>query len=224
MDGFLLVLLVVLALAVDFLYKNSFYNRSVDDVCDFLGMLLVLKGAFIRMSARGHKLVCSPQKLGLAEDGLYAYTRNPMYLGTFLIGTGYILIVLPWWMVFVFAGLFYFRFSPLVASEQKHLKEIFGQDYENYCRRVPVFLPAPRIFSKLNCRKECPWPELWSTKEGRIIWVLPLIAIVAEGFHEAWFSKSFPAVDVFLPLFWALGVFVCVMVYEYFLKHEKNPE
>ncbi len=224
MDGFLLALLVISSLSIYFLPQLFLYYRQTDNACDFWGMLLILKGSFIRMSARGHKVSCSPQGGGLAEDGLYAYTRNPMYLGTFLIGTGFTLIAWPWWAVFIFAGLFYWRFSPLIAFEQKHLQKIFGQSYENYCKRVPVFFPSLAIFSRFNPRLECPWAELWSTKERRIIWVLPLIALFAEILQESWLYGSLPTVNTFLPLVVADGIFVFVMAYEYFLKNGKNSK
>lgn len=83
MDGFLLALLVIASLSIYFFPKLFLFYEQVDNECDFLGMLLILKGSFIRMSARGHKCVRSPLGKGLAQDGLYTYTRNPMYLGTF---------------------------------------------------------------------------------------------------------------------------------------------
>ncbi len=224
MDGFLLALLIISSLGIYFFPKLFLYYRQTDNACDFLGMFLILKGSFIRMSARGHKVSCSPQGGGLAEDGLYAYTRNPMYLGTFLIGTGFTLIAWPWWAVFIFAGLFYLRFNPLICFEQKHLQKIFGQSYEDYCKRVPAFFPSAAIFLKLNHRLECPWSELWSTKERRIIWALPLIALAAEILQEIWFYRTFPTVNTFLPLVLADGIFVFVIVYEYFWKNEKNPK
>lgn len=224
MDGFLLALLVICSLGIYFFPSVFLYYRQLDNGCDFWGMLLILKGSFIRMSARGHKLTRSPQGMGLAQDGLYAYTRNPMYLGTFLIGCGFVLIAWPWWMVFIFAGLFYLRFNPLIRFEQKHLQKIFGQTYEDYCHRIPAFFPSIGSFLSMNHRVECPWAELWSTKESRIIWALPLIALVAETLQEIWFYHAAPTVNTFLPLVLADGLFAFVMAYEYFWKYGKNSK
>ncbi len=218
MDSFLLALTIIIALGIYLFPKTFIFYRQLDNSLDFLGMLLILKGCFIRMSARGHKLKRSPQGSGLALDGLYAYTRNPMYLGTFLIGSGFVLIFWPWWVLLCFSLLFYLRFSPLIRFEQKHLQKIFGQAYQDYCQHVPVFFPSIVKVLSLNHRVECPWSELWATKERRTIWLLPLIAIVAEIFQEHWFYQTSPSVYTFLPLVLAIGIFSGVIVYEYFVK------
>src|SRR3990167_9267300 len=97
-----------------FLYQfPSLYAGSplTDDLLDFLGVIVVLKGTFIRMAARGYKKAYSKSGAGLVTTGPYTLVRNPMYLGSFLMGAGFILMVWPWWSLPVFAGLFYLRFS-----------------------------------------------------------------------------------------------------------------
>lgn len=224
MDGFLLALLVIVSLSTYFFPKLFLFYDQVDNVCDFFGMLLILKGSFIRMSARGHKCVRSPLGKGLAQDGLYAYTRNPMYLGTLLIGIGFTLIFWPWWAVFVFAGLFYLRFSPLIRSEQKYLEQKYGQSYADYCQQVPAFFPLIKKSGAINLREECPWQELWSTKECRTIWVLPVIALGAEIVQEGLFYQDLPSVHTVLPLLLAAALFAFIMAYEYFWKYGKNSK
>ena len=224
MDGLLLALVVVVSLGVYF-SPNFFYAQSkADDFLDFFGLLLILSGSFIRMSARGHKVACSPKGWGLAQDGLYAYTRNPMYLGTFTIGIGFTILFWPWWAALIFTVLFYLRFRPLVAKEEKYLTEIFKQEYENYCNRVPRFFPSVLNVFKIKLAYECPWHELWQTKESRTIWTLPLIVFIAEMIKEWVLYRGRPSLSTFLPLILALIVFGIVLAFEYYLKNGKNPK
>jgi len=224
MDGLLLALVVVVSLGIYFFPKLFYAQSSIDDVLDFFGLLFIFIGSFLRMSARGHKVACSPKGWGLAQDGLYAYTRNPMYLGTFTIGVGFTLIIWPWTAAFIFAALFYFRFRPLIASEEKHLQTLFGEEYANYCRRVPRFFPNPMSLLKMNLAYDCPWHELWQTKERRVIWTLPLIVFVAEMTKEWLLYRIHPTLSTFLPFVLAMIVMTIIMTMEYFLKYGKNPK
>lgn len=224
MDGLLLALVVIFSLGV-YLFPKLFYAQSrVDDILDFFGMLMILTGSFIRMSARGHKVACSPKGWGLAQDGLYAYTRNPMYLGTFTIGVGFTFIIWPWWAAFIFAVLFYLRFRPLIASEEKHLKTIFPEEYEQYCNCVPRIFPSIMSLLKINLAYECPWHELWQTKERRTVWTLPLIIFIAEIMKEWVLYQVPPSRTTFLPFVLAIAVFSVILAIEYFLKDGKNPK
>ena len=113
-------------------------NRFFDNILDFIGLSVMLKGVYIRMAARGHKKAHSNQGEGLVTTGLYSYTRNPMYLGTFLVGAGFVLIVWPWWSLPIFGWLFYLRFKKQVLKEEKHLRGLFKEEYKIYCRKVGI--------------------------------------------------------------------------------------
>ena len=71
----------------------------------------------------------------------YAYVRNPMITGVFLILTGESLMLSSWavgiWtIVFLIINMFYF---PL--SEEPGLRKRFGKEYEEYCKNVPRYIP-----------------------------------------------------------------------------------
>src|SRR3989338_7074435 len=72
-------------------------DRSFDNMMDFFGALCLLKGVFIRMIARGYKKANSSKGKALVCNGIYTLTRNPMYIGSFYIGSGFVLILWPWW-------------------------------------------------------------------------------------------------------------------------------
>ena len=72
----------------------------------------------------------------LVTTGAYAMVRNPIYSAAMIACTGVILIVgNAWFFVLPFA---YWLFMTLLmkATEEKWLKDLYGAEYEDYCRRV----------------------------------------------------------------------------------------
>ena len=77
----------------------------------------------------------------LVISGPYAYVRNPMITGVFLILLGEALIFSSWvigiWAaIFIIINMIYF---PL--SEEPGLRKRFGEEYEEYCKHVPRYIP-----------------------------------------------------------------------------------
>ncbi|CAN5740115.1 hypothetical protein BH18ACI4_BH18ACI4_03050 [soil metagenome] len=77
----------------------------------------------------------------LATSGPYAYSRNPLYFGSFLLGLGFT-IGSGWWPLgIIFAALFMGIYFPVMRVESATLAEIFGTDYRRYASEVPLFFP-----------------------------------------------------------------------------------
>lgn len=82
----------------------------------------------------------------LVMNGPFRYTRNPIYLAgiTLLLGVG--LLYSPWRVLDLLIPLLllvYFHFA-VVLVEEPALRRRFGPAYEEYCRRVPRWLPGAR--------------------------------------------------------------------------------
>ncbi|MEO6391369.1 MAG: isoprenylcysteine carboxylmethyltransferase family protein [Pyrinomonadaceae bacterium] len=77
----------------------------------------------------------------LAITGPYAFTRNPLYFGSFILGLGFTIAAGRWWLGLLFAALFLGIYLPVMRVEAATLAKLFGEDYENYARAVPLFLP-----------------------------------------------------------------------------------
>lgn len=77
----------------------------------------------------------------LATSGPYSYTRNPLYLGSFLLGVGFTIASGQPWLALLFAALFLGIYYPVMRVEAADLARLFGADYENYSRAVPLFFP-----------------------------------------------------------------------------------
>lgn len=102
------------------------------------GALIALAGLLIRAWASGHIM----KNDRLATTGPYAYTRNPLYFGSFLIASGFALAA-HWALIALVALFFALIYVPTMQRERANIAQRFPGAYEEYCANVPVF--APRL-------------------------------------------------------------------------------
>jgi protein-S-isoprenylcysteine O-methyltransferase Ste14 len=101
------------------------------------GVTISVFGLLLRAWAAGH----IRKNSALATSGPYAFTRNPLYLGNFLLGLGFT-IGSGWWPLgILFAVLFLGIYLPVMRVESETLAQLFGESYQRYARGVPIFLP-----------------------------------------------------------------------------------
>jgi protein-S-isoprenylcysteine O-methyltransferase Ste14 len=104
-----------------------------------IGGLVAVLGLALRAWSAGH----IRKNDALATSGPYAHTRNPRYLGSFLLGLGFTIASSLWWIGFILAALFLGIYLPVLRVEAATLAEIFGEDYQRYASAVPLFFPQP---------------------------------------------------------------------------------
>ena len=102
-----------------------------------IGAIVSLFGLLLRAWAAGHIRKNSV----LATSGPYAFTRNPLYLGSFLLGVGFTIASGFWPLGILFALLFLGIYFPVMRVESATLAELFGPDFEMYASKVPMFFP-----------------------------------------------------------------------------------
>ena len=101
-----------------------------------LGAVLIVPGLLIRALASGHVR----KNEALATSGPYAYTRNPLYLGSLLIGVGFAVAARSWWVGVALVVMFIAIYLPVIRSEEEFLRSKFPE-FEEYARRVPRMFP-----------------------------------------------------------------------------------
>ena len=101
-----------------------------------VGAVLIVPGLLIRALASGHVR----KNEALAMSGPYAYTRNPLYLGSLLIGLGFAVASRSWWVGIVLVAMFFAIYVPVIRGEEKFLREKFPE-FDEYARRVPRMFP-----------------------------------------------------------------------------------
>ncbi len=99
-----------------------------------LGGALVGAGLAIRAAASGHVR----KDAELTTTGPYAYTRNPLYLGSLIIAVGFAVAARSLWVLLAILVLSCAIYLPVVRDEERFLRAHFPA-YEDYARRVPRF-------------------------------------------------------------------------------------
>lgn len=100
------------------------------------GAIAIVPGLLIRALASGHVR----KNEALATSGPYAYTRNPLYLGSLLIGIGFAVAARSWWVGVALVVMFFAIYLPVIRSEEAFLRQKF-LEFEEYARCVPRMFP-----------------------------------------------------------------------------------
>ncbi|HJU76183.1 MAG TPA: isoprenylcysteine carboxylmethyltransferase family protein [Gemmatimonadaceae bacterium] len=101
-----------------------------------IGMPIALIGVLIRAWASGHIM----KNDRLATSGPYSFTRNPLYVGSFLIAVGFALVA-HWLLLAGVVAFFVLIYAPTIARERANIENRFPVAYEQYAANVPAFLP-----------------------------------------------------------------------------------
>jgi len=84
----------------------------------------------------------------LTVVGPYMFIRNPMYIGRFFLVFGILMMTGNPWIMLLFTVVYYFYMVNRVKREEKVLLELFGKDYEDYCRDVHPYIPGFKRYDK----------------------------------------------------------------------------
>ncbi len=99
-------------------------------------LLLVVPGLWLRAYAAGYV----KKNAELTRTGPYAYTRNPLYLGSMGIAAGFAVAAGRWWLGLLLVVMFLAIYVPVILSEEAYLRSVFAS-FDEYARRVPRLLP-----------------------------------------------------------------------------------
>jgi len=122
-------------------------------------LLLVLPGIALRGYASGYV----KKNAELTTTGPYAYTRNPLYLGSMLLAFGFAGASRNPWIVVALAALFAMIYWPTILGEEAYLRVRFPE-FDTYAQRVPRLLP--RLYVRERADE--------SAQQGRFSWKLYL--------------------------------------------------
>ncbi len=132
------------------LYVFELWRRAPRPAAVAWSLVLVLPGLWLRAYASGYV----KKNRELTVTGPYAYTRNPLYLGSMLTAAGFAVALLSWQVAAVLAAGFVVIYVPVIASEERFLRATFP-GFEAYCRSVPRLIPRLTP-AKLQTRKSLP--------------------------------------------------------------------
>ncbi len=144
-----------------------------------LGAAFVAAGEAIRVWACGHLV----RNVELTRGGPYRHVRNPLYLGSLLIGLGLAALALraPIWLA-GFAVLYAGFYLPTMHVEELRLQSLFGAEYKEYLERVPRLVPGTRPGDPWedNADERSPfsWQQARDNRELRTVAVMVALLIV----------------------------------------------
>jgi protein-S-isoprenylcysteine O-methyltransferase Ste14 len=110
-----------------------------------IGVPISLLGLALRAWAAG----CLAKNQQLATAGPYAYSRNPLYLGTLVVAAGLSIAARSVGLGALFAAVFVFVYLPVIQNESEHLHNLF-RDYATYAAHVPLLLPRLSAYRSKN--------------------------------------------------------------------------
>ena len=140
----------VTAVAVPFV-RPTIATKPSELCLKAAGLCLVLTGLGVRVLAAGfagrHTRSSKIEGSKLATAGPYAYVRNPIYLGSVVLGFGMVLLIGDRRLLAPCALTFLALYFGLIPAEEEFLGQKFPQEYEAYCRHVPRLLPRLKVWA-----------------------------------------------------------------------------
>ena len=97
----------------------------------------------------------------LVTYGIFAWVRNPLYVGNFLIWMGFTIISGVLWFLPIAIVIFAFEYSLIVRYEEGVLESIFGAEYLAYKESTPRWIPRPPQSSAAGPHD---WAEAWRSE------------------------------------------------------------
>ena len=136
---------IPLLIAVLILADSDVMSFVAGGACALLGESIRLWAVGYAGSATRTRHVGAPT---LITNGPYAYVRNPIYTGNFILSLGICVMAWAWmpYMLGIFVLAFGFQYVLIVSLEEEHLLETFGDEYTRYVENVPRFLPSLRPY------------------------------------------------------------------------------
>ena len=125
------------------------------------GLVFGVAGELLRICSIGYSgqitRSLDPDARGLVTAGPYSIVRNPLYVGNVLNSVGVLLACSgglsgpPLFRLWIWGiSLLVVLYASLISLEEEFLSGQFGQEYWEYHRRVPAFLPRSLVFSPGN--------------------------------------------------------------------------
>lgn len=207
-------LLLVLTRPALFL-GNAWWDRIVIAA----GILIALLGQAFRLFVIGYAYIVrgGRNRKVYADDlviaGVYAHSRNPMYVGNFLITVGLGIAYGSPWVYIAVIPFFTFVYLSIVLAEEAFLRKKFGAAYDEYRRTVPRFWPRFKGIRQTLHGHAYDWRKVLAKEYGTVFGTLAGILTILIG--KLWWIYGYEAsraqLLVLLALYIPLIIFYIVV-------------
>jgi protein-S-isoprenylcysteine O-methyltransferase Ste14 len=200
------------------IFSDPFVAAVLGLVTAALGQLVrgtTIGFRYIVRGGRGHRVYADD----LVTEGVFRHTRNPMYVGKFLMVLGAGIASNRWPAALSITAAYTFMYHAVVLAEEDYLRRKFGAAFDDYCRQVPRWFPRLRGIGQTLSQSRFHWRRVLAKEYSAPLgWTLPIVAIglynmSAEGAQNA------HATALLAPLAVTLGLWLVAG----FLKRTNSP-
>lgn len=177
--------LAFIAIAAASYPRAPFGSERADRILDAIGLGVALVGQALRAAVIGLAYIVrgGKDKKIYADDlvvtGLFAHSRNPLYLGNILVFLGLFIVLNSWLGYLVGVPLFVLAYLAITLAEEDFLRKQFGQVYVDYCSRVNRFIPTFRGLGATMRGMQFDWRRLLRKEYGSLAaWITAALALL----------------------------------------------
>jgi len=129
---------------------------------------------YIVRGGRNHRVYADT----LVTEGLFRHTRNPMYVGKFLMVLGAGIASNHWPALLAFTAAYSLMYQAVTLAEEDYLRRKFGAGFDDYCRHVPRWWPRLIGLRETFERTRFTWKRvLVKEYSAPLGWTLPIVLI-----------------------------------------------
>lgn len=130
-----------------------------------VGTIVILAGEWVRLAGVAAAGTVTRRRSRtvqrLVTYGVFAWVRNPLYVGNFLIWMGFTIISGVYWFLPIAIVIFSIEYSLIVRYEEGVLESIFGAEYLAYRQSTPRWVPrSPGV----TASGPHDWPGAWRSE------------------------------------------------------------
>lgn len=215
----LIILIVGLGVYINTEYFESkaeietWFSESYEFIC--LGICLF--GLLIRIITVGH----SPKNTSgrntkdgqiadvLNTTGLYSLVRHPLYVGNFFMWLGVAMLTANTWFIIAFVLFYAFYYERIMYAEESFLRTKFGNQYLNWAKDVPAFIPTFKGYKKhrhrFNIKKVLKKEKNGFAAVFLLFWLFEFVGETVEQKkisleYDFWFYAALLSLAVYLIL------------------------
>lgn len=158
-------------------------NHLVEEGLFIFGILLTGVGMVGRAWSLAY--VVGNKNLTLIREGPYSLCRNPLYFFSFVAGLGVAFCTETLTIPAILAMVFFLMYRNTILQEEGQLRELFGAEFEAYCRVTPRFWPSFRNFTESATLQIAP--QFFRRGVVSLFYFMVVIGLTEfiEALHEA---------------------------------------
>jgi len=205
--------LAFLAIAAASFPRAPFGSERADLILDVIGLSVAAAGqtlravviglAYIRRGGKEKKIHADR----LVQDGIFAHSRNPLYVGNMMVFLGLFLVLNSTWGYLIGVPFFYIAYLSITLAEEDFLRKQFGEEYVAYCRRVNRFLPSWKGMAATMRSMSFDWGRLIRKEYGStFIWITAALGLLLweVAARQGWDSVGHRA--IVLATIWVMAL------------------